>query len=144
MIIRNLEEKDREIVIEMMRKFYTSPAVHTNGSEKIFADDVDNCINENPYIEGFVFENDSELMGYGMIAKSFSTEFGKRCIWIEDIYIKEEFRGQGIGGEFLELIIKNNPDAVIRLEAEEENERAVHVYKKHGFEFLPYLEMIKR
>ena len=35
------------------------------------------------------------------------------------------------------------PDAILRLEVEEENERAVNVYKKNGFSFLPYLEMKK-
>ena len=32
---------------------------------------------------------------------------------------------------------------VIRLEVEEENERAVRVYKKSGFTVLPYMEMKK-
>ena len=41
-------------VIEMMRVFYASPAVHTNGSEEIFLNDVENCINDNPYLEGYV------------------------------------------------------------------------------------------
>ena len=31
---------------------------------------------------------------------------------------------------------------VIRLEVEEENERAVKVYEKNGFHVLPYMEMI--
>ena len=30
------------------------------------------------------------------------------------------------------------------LEVEEENERAVHVYKKAGYEVLPYMEMIRK
>jgi ribosomal protein S18 acetylase RimI-like enzyme len=30
---------------------------------------------------------------------------------------------------------------LFRLEVEEENEGAVHVYKKCGFDILPYMEM---
>lgn len=141
--IRAMEEKDRECVIEMMRIFYTSPAVFSNGSEEIFEADVTNCIGENPYIEGYVFESADEILGYAMNAKSFSTEFGKQCIWIEDLYIKQEYRGMGIGSLFLDFIEKKYPDAVLRLEVEEENERAVHVYKKSGYEVLPYMEMKK-
>lgn len=33
--------------------------------------------------------------------------------------------------------------AMLRLEVEEENARAVHVYKKSGFEFFEYKEMKK-
>ncbi len=79
-----------------------------------------------------------------MIAKSFSTEFGKHCIWFEDIYIKAEFRGQGIIPKYIKFIEKAYSEAVFRLEAEEDNARAIYVYKKAGFETLPYMEMIKR
>ncbi len=143
MEIRRMTSRDREAVLDMMRIFYRSPAVHTDGSEEIFAADVENCINDNPFLEGFVFEETGDIQGYGMIANSFSTEFGKPCCWIEDIYIREPYRGNGIGGAFLQHIIETHPEAVIRLEVEEENQRAVHVYRKAGFEALPYMEMIR-
>lgn len=76
--IRPMVEEDRNGVLDMMRVFYASPAVLSNGSEEIF--------------------------------------------------------------EFLE---KKYPDALLRLEVEEENERAIKVYEKYGYEILPYLEMKK-
>lgn len=45
-----------------------------------------------------------EILGYAMIAKSFSTEFGKPCMWIEDLYIREAYRGTGLGSKFLDYI----------------------------------------
>lgn len=98
---------------------------------------------ESPYLEGYVFETAGELQGYAMIAKSFSTEFGKPCMWIEDLYMKEEYRGLGIGSRFLNYLEERYPEALFRLEIEAENERAVKVYKKSGFEALPYMEMKK-
>ena len=142
-IIRPMTPKDKNSVLEMMRVFYASPAVFTNGSDDIFRNDIENCINDNPYLEGYIFEVSGEIQGYGMIAKSFSTEFGRPCIWVEDLYIKEDFRGTGIGSLFLEFIEKKYPEAVLRLEVEEENGRAVKVYEKNGFNVLPYMEMKK-
>ncbi len=141
-MIRLMLKEDREEVLAMMRVFYASPAVLSNGSEEIFSNDFENCIGNCPYLEGYVFESETGITGYAMIAKSFSTEFGKPCIWIEDIYIKPQFRGTGLGGQFLNYIEEKYEGHVFRLEAEEENENAVHVYRKHGFEVLPYLEMI--
>jgi len=138
-----MEEKDRADVIEMMRVFYASPAVLSNGSEEIFESDFNSCIGECPFIEGYVFEKSDDIQGYAMVAKSFSTEFGKRCIWIEDIYVKEEYRGLGLGSAFLKYIEAKYPDSVFRLEVEEENEKAVKVYKKCGYEPLLYMEMKK-
>lgn len=141
--IRPMVAQDKSAVIEMMRVFYTSPAVLSNGSEEIFERDVDNCVKDNPYLEGYLFEEAGDIQGYAMVAKSFSTEFGKKCIWIEDIYIKEIYRGLGIGTQFFAYLEAKYTDVVFRLEAEEENERAVAVYKKGGYQVLPYLEMIK-
>lgn len=111
--IRCMEKKDKSHVIEMMRVFYSSPAMLSNGSEEIFEADVDNCIGECPYVEGYVFEDGDDIQGYGM------------------------------GSRFLDYIEEKYPNTVLRLEVEEENERAVNVYKKCGYEILPYMEMKK-
>ncbi len=138
-----MREGDREAVTEMMRVFYSSPAVSTNGSEEIFKADIDGCVGENPFLEGYIFENEGEIQGYAMVAKSFSTEFGRPCMWIEDLYIKEKFRGLGLGSRFFEYIEKKYEGAIFRLEVEEENKIATYVYKKAGFDTLPYMEMKK-
>lgn len=142
-IIRPMAAEDSQTVIDMMRTFYASPAVHTNGSEEIFAADVAECVGDSPFAEGFVFERDGQLLGYGMLAKSYSTEFGKRCIWIEDLYLLPEYRGLGVGSAFFAFVEQHYPNCLLRLEVEEENERARHVYEKCGFDILPYIEMKK-
>ena len=141
--IRIMKSEDKACVLEMMRVFYASPAVLTNGSEEIFLSDIENCINDNPYLQGFILEDGDTIQGYAMIAKSFSTEFGKPCIWIEDLYIKEAYRGTGIGSRFLQYVTEQFPDCILRLEVEEENEKAIAVYRKSGFSQLPYMEMKK-
>ena len=84
-MIRDMKLTDKEDVLSMMRVFYSSKAVWTNGSEEIYANDIEECVGESPYAKGYIFEIDNEISGYAMIAISYSTEFGKRCIWIEDI-----------------------------------------------------------
>ena len=142
--IRKMREQDRDAVLAMMRVFYPSPAVLSNGSEAIFAADVEQCLRGGPYLEGYVFAGeDGTVIGYAMVAKSFSTEFGRPCLWIEDLYLREGFRGQGAGSAFLKFIGQKYPGALLRLEAERENERAIRVYRRSGFSELPYLELIK-
>lgn len=141
--IRAMLEQDRPLILAMMKEFYASPAVLSNGSEEIFQNDFDYCISDSPYLEGYVFEDNQSIQGYAMVAKSFSTEFGKPCIWIEDLYIKAECRGLGIGKKFLMFIEKKYPEAILRLEVEEENEGAVRVYEACGYHVLPYMEMKK-
>ncbi len=140
-VISKMTEQDRDSVKDMMRGFYASPAILSNGSETIFDADINACVSENPYLEGFVFEKEGLMIGYAMIAHSFSTEFGKPCIWIEDLFLKEPYRGAGIGSQFFDDLRQRYPGHLFRLEVESENQRAIHVYQRNGFEVLPYLEM---
>ncbi len=142
-VIEPMTAAHAEAVHTMMRTFYASPAVHTNGSDAIFQSDIQACVSNDPYLEGFVFSENGAVVGYAMIAKSFSTEFGRRCIWIEDIYLLPEARGQGVAGCFFAFLEQQYPDAILRLEVEEENHGALQAYCKAGFQVLPYMEMYK-
>ena len=144
--LRHMEERDRAQVLDMMRAFYSSEAVLTNGSEEIFNSDISECVSDSPFAEGFVFTDtdDGHLLGYAMLAHSFSTEYGIRCVWIEDIYLKEEARGKGFASDFFKHINAAYPDALHRLESEHENLHALEVYKSHGFSEMPYAELYRK
>ena len=143
-MIRLMKEQDKNEVIEMMTVFYASEAVSTNGSREIFESDFDNCINSCPYLEGYVFEENNNICGYAMVAKSFSTEFGKPCIWIEDLYIKEEYRHKKLGSLFFDFLKDNYKDTIQRLEVDKHNVFAIKAYKKNNFEEVDYLQFIRK
>lgn len=146
MQIRPVEQKDFDKVLEMMKVFYASDALLIHPEESVLRKTLADAIEAGPYVEGFVFFREEELAGYGMIAKSYSTEVGGRCVWIEDIYIKPEFRGQGFGTGFLRYVEDRYRDWAVRLrlEAEEENEKAMQVYRNAGFETLGYVQLVKK
>ncbi len=143
MEIREMQAADKQEVLSMMRVFYRSEAVYTNGSDEIFEADIDNCTGDCPFLEGYIFFEGNTIAGYAMVAKSFSTEFGKPCMWLEDLYLKADFRGKGIIPKFFQYIEAKYPGSIFRLEVENENKHAVHVYQKAGYEVLPYVEMKK-
>ena len=65
-------------------------------------------------------------------------------VLIEEIYVKEAFRGQGIGSAFLEFLEGAFKEAKrFRLEVERDNLDAVRLYERCGFSELSYMQMIK-
>lgn len=144
MNIRPMTAADTDAVQQMMQVFYTSPAVLSNGSPRIFAADIAACCDPAcPFLEGFILEEEGCTAGYAMLAHSFSTESGKPCIWVEDLYLKPEHRDSGMGSAFFAWLQDRYTGCIFRLEVEEENTRAFHVYQKSGFAVIPYTEMIK-
>lgn len=141
--IKKMELHHKQIVLKMMREFYRSDAVLSNGSEEIFLNDFNACVGNEPFLEGYVFECDGEIAGYGMLSIGFSTESGKKRIGIEDIYIIEKYRKHGIGSAFLDFVGNRYSDCIQMLQVEEENIKAIELYKKHGFKFVLYKEMMR-
>ncbi len=145
MTIRKLRNTDFDTVLSMMLMFYASDALLIHPSEEVLRKTLTDALTDTPYLEAFGFEEDGVLIGYGMVAMSYSTEAGGLCAWIEDIYIEPEYRGKGYGTSFLTFVKEHYGDRVarIRLEAEPENERAMTVYRKAGFAILGYTQLVK-
>lgn len=145
MVIRKLQKTDFDTVLSMMLVFYASDALLVHPSQEVLRKTLTDALADTPYLEAFGFEENGVLAGYGMVAMSYSTEAGGRCAWIEDIYIEPAYRGKGFGTRFLAFVKERYEGQVarIRLEAEPENERAMAVYRKAGFEILGYTQLVK-
>lgn len=145
MRIKKLTQGDFDKTLEMMLVFYASDALLVHADEQTLRRTLSCAVKENPYLTGYGFWMGEELAGYGMVTRSFSTEMGGICIWIEDIYIRPEFRDQGIGSAFLRFVEEKYRESAVRLrlEAEPENERAMAVYRKAGFQVLGYTQLVK-
>lgn len=143
MSVRAMKPADFESVLAMMKVFYASDALLIHPQEAVLRRTLSDAIGDNPFVEGFVFEWEGQLAGYGMVAKSYSTEAGGGCVWIEDIYILPQFRGKGLGTAFLKFVQEQYPQTVrIRLEAEPDNAKAMAVYRAAGFTELGYTQLI--
>jgi GNAT superfamily N-acetyltransferase len=56
---------------------------------------------ERPYAEVILAEIDKEPVGFALFFFNFSTFLGQPGLYIEDLYVKPEFRSRGIGKELL-------------------------------------------
>jgi len=144
-MIRPMKQEDFSDVLNMMLVFYASEALIVHPPEESLRRTLTDCLAGGPYLEGYVFMDGEETAGYGMLTKSYSTEACGLCIWIEDIYVRPESRGKGLGSGFLAFVDEKYgaSAARIRLEAEPDNARAIEVYRKAGYHELGYMQLVK-
>ena len=85
------------------------------------------------------------MAGYAILVKGFSTEAGGRSLWLEELYVMPEYQGRGLGKEFFQFLFDAYGKDVcrFRLEVEADNQRAIQLYRKLGFQALPYVQMVK-
>ena len=141
-MIRRITAADREIYLRMAHDFYHSDAVlHPVPDENLFRT-FDEMMVSNAYLTGLIFEKDSKCAGYALLCKTWSQEAGGKTVWIDELYVLPEFRGQGIGHEFFAKLREIEPAARYRLEIEPDNARAKALYESMGFEDLDYRQLV--
>ena len=61
---------------------------------------------ESPSVFAVIAEVDGVTAGFALYFKNFSTWLGKHGLYLEDLYIRPAFRGQGIGAYLLSHLAK--------------------------------------
>jgi GNAT superfamily N-acetyltransferase len=92
----------------------------------------------NPELGGvWLIEVDGEPVGYICVTLCYSLEFDGRFALLDELYLEEPWRGQGIGTRaiaFAEEWSSARGLAAIRLEVSHSNLRALELYGRQGFE----------
>ena len=142
-MIRRISPNDRNLFVTLSKEFYSTDAVSHTIPHEYHKNSFDELMRSDEYIECFIFEQDGETAGYALIAKTFSPEAGGVVVWIEELYVREGFRGKGLGKAFFAYMEQNYNVSRYRLEVEPDNVRAKKLYSALGYKKLPYEQMIK-
>lgn len=141
-MIRQLQKEDVSAFKEMCKAFYSSDAVLNDIPEENIDNFIKEALSSDVYAKCYIIECEGEIAGYAVTAKTFSQEAGGLVLWIEEAYVKKEYRNRGLGKEFFEFILKTPGIKRFRLEVEEENVRARKLYSALGFSDFAYGQML--
>ena len=144
-MIRKFVPEDREDYIRFSTEFYNPSAVDKPVPREHFEQGFDEMMRSDVYVQGYMLVCDGNNVGYCVTMKTYSVEAGGITIWIDELFVLEEYRSKGLGRELFKYIEENGDKKLrrIRLEVELENGRAISLYKKMGFEPAPYDGMWK-
>lgn len=102
--IREAKESDTRIILELILELavYEKMEHLVTATEEILK----KSIFEQKAANVLIAEYDGRPIGYALYFYNFSTFTGKAGIYLEDIYVKPEFRGTGYGKLLLSAVAK--------------------------------------
>jgi GNAT superfamily N-acetyltransferase len=132
--INKTETSDIPQILAMIREF----AEQTNLVEycKVTVENLQNVLfGENSFVQSLIAFADETPIAYAIFFPYFSSFKGQRGTYLEDIYIKPEFRSFGIGEKMLRKIAqigKAQNASRIDFQVSDMNEKAINFYKNLG------------
>lgn len=142
--LREFVPEDGPVVLPMVEEFYHSDAVDHPVDPAILEQSFRAAADPGePLLRGLLIQWDGEAAGYLYVTQCYSAEVGGRCVLLDEVYLKPEFRGRGIGTQILAWLEESYPTARrFRLEVTQANQGAVRLYRSAGYEFLHYGQMV--
>ena len=144
-MIREIKARDKDIFVQMAKEFYKSEAVISEIPTQNILNTFDEVNSNSPYAKAYIIEHDGDTAGYALIGITYSNEAGGLVVWVEEIFIKENYRGLGLGGEFLSYVEQEFGDKAkrFRLEISHDNDSAQRLYERKGYQPLDYMQMVQ-
>jgi GNAT superfamily N-acetyltransferase len=131
--LRFAEEKDAALILEFIRGL----AEYEHLLDKVEADEAGlrKYIFAEKTVEVIIGEYDGKPAGFALFFHNFSTFLGRPGIYIEDLFVKPEFRGKGLGKiifSFLARLALERNCGRLEWACLNWNEPSIQFYKSQG------------
>ena len=129
------EPKHYAIAIELMKEFYAHfDDLHFD--EELSTAAMQALIADSSLGRVFLLTVDGAVAGYAAVAYGFNLELLGRTAWLDEFYIREDYRGKGLGSSVLarlEEICRTEGFKALMLELDKTNADGLRLYTRNGF-----------
>ena len=136
---------DEPALLELMREFYRHAAMAWDAPAARAA--LHDLLADAGKGRAMLIEVDGALAGYLAVCFGYSLEFLGRDAFVDELYLREAFRGRGLGARALEIaadLCRESGVRALHLEVERGNTRAQEIYRKAGFADREHYLMTRR
>ena len=97
-------EQDTAIIFSFIKKLakYEKLSSEVSATEEMLREQ----LFEKKYAEVLLARLDEEVIGFALFFHNFSTFMGRSGIYLEDLFVKESYRGKGYGKKILQFLAK--------------------------------------
>jgi GNAT superfamily N-acetyltransferase len=124
---------DADALLELMRLFYESSRLWFHPERARSA--LFGLLADPSLGRAWLIEADGETVGYAVLILSYSLEFHGRIGALDELFVREDYRGRGVGGRavrFVEEHCRALGLPALTLEVDRDDARAQAVYSKAG------------
>jgi GNAT superfamily N-acetyltransferase len=131
---KSIAFSDIEIILPLVQEFYAIDGypINIEASRELFTKFISDKELGNAWLMYF----EDEVAGYCILTFAFSFEYGGKIAFIDELYIREKFRGKGIGKASVEFLKSGAAELSLKLlylEVEHHNSNAQKLYLSAGF-----------
>lgn len=134
---------DKAMLLELMAAYYAFDGHHFDAAKSSAV--LDEFLADDRFGLAWLIEVDGAIAGYMALCIGFSLEFGGRDAFVDELYLYEPYRGQGLGRAALAHMIAEARRLGIKalhLEVAEDNARARRLYEALGFELRARFQLM--
>jgi GNAT superfamily N-acetyltransferase len=137
--IRPAEERDIDAIFDLIRGLaaYEKLSDRVTGNTELLRS---HLFGDRPYAEAIIAELENQSIGFALFFHNYSTFLTKPGLYLEDVFVRPEYRRQGVGKALLSTVAKIAVDrGCERLEWSvlEWNQNAIEFYQSRGATVLP-------
>ena len=123
-----------DIILKMMKEFYAidNYPIDLEVSRKLFEEFISN----KNLGQSWLIYSENEIVGYVILTYIFSIEYKGGLAFLDELFIKKDFRGKGIGQQTIKFIKTEAEKSNVKmmyLEVENHNEIAQNLYLTNNF-----------
>lgn len=102
LIIKEATKEDLSAILTLVKELaeYEHMLDYVSCDEKTYKE----AFFKHHYAKALVLEYDKQIIGYAMYFYTFSSFLGHGGLWLEDLYIRPEFRKMGFGKELFKYL----------------------------------------
>ncbi len=125
---------NEDVLITLMREFYA--VEHLAFEEAVARAALRQILHDGTLGSVYLIRSGEDAAGYVVLTFGFSLEFHGRDALVDELYLREKFRGKGLGRaalEFVEGVCRAKGMKTLHLEVDRVNTRAQEIYRKAGY-----------
>jgi GNAT superfamily N-acetyltransferase len=131
---RAARDKDLALLLALMQEYYTLD--HLPYDEAAARQALQALLRDPGLGRIWLIHAGTETAGYAVLTLGYSLEYRGQDAFIDELYLRERYRGQGLGRQalqWLEQAARTLGVRALHLEVERGNPRAQALYRRHGF-----------